>query len=188
MGLLSANRPAGISELISASESTICQESLSPRQEYAFSVNLRTPTRPGTYVSYWRLATKDGFKFGDRLWCEVVVEPPQPIEVAKPTEEEPTSALPVQAEQVKEETPAEPQDMIFPKLEKESPESSVHQDEEIKEADKEVDALAEDFEDCGIEDDWEGSDAGFLTDEEYDILDASDEEYLENEQKKLRKH
>ena len=37
------------------------------------------------------------------------------------------------------------------------------------------------------EEEWEASDEGFLTDEEYDILDASDEEFLEEQQKKLLK-
>ncbi|KAK6696975.1 hypothetical protein SNK05_013638 [Fusarium graminearum] len=36
-----------------------------------------------------------------------------------------------------------------------------------------------------IDDEWDYSEEGFMTDEEYDILDASDEEYLEEQKKRL---
>ena len=80
--------------------------------------------------------------------------------------------------------------MIFPKLDKESPISSIHQDAKSETTSAptlhyEV-AEVDDFDDCG-DAEWDGSDDGFMTDEEYDILDASDEEYLEEQQKRLRK-
>ncbi|KAM0276211.1 hypothetical protein ACHAQH_006975 [Verticillium albo-atrum] len=185
MGHVDSNQPAGIPELVSASESTICYESLAPGQEAPFTVLLRTPPRDGKVISYWRLTTNDGMKFGHRLWCD--------IDVRTPTDEVKSAS----ADMVKEESTEEPEQgaqasqMIFPKLEKESPMSSVHQDAKsdtaapstVADAVDEVD----DFEDCGRVDDWEGSDDGFMTDEEYDILDASDEEYLEEQQKRLRK-
>jgi next-to-BRCA1 protein 1 len=77
--------------------------------------------------------------------------------------------------------------MIFPKLEKESPVSSIHDiasvpappvEPTIK---TEVDELLEDVESLELED--EETDDGFLTDEEYDILDASDEDFLAEAQK-----
>ncbi|KAJ4265473.1 hypothetical protein NW762_004761 [Fusarium torreyae] len=178
MGHVDSNHPAGISELVSASESTVCYAPLGPGQEFPFTVLLRTPARPGKVVSYWRLTTPDGEKFGHRLWCDVNVrlikeEPKPEPEVKK--EEEPT---PVEEPKREDESLASSQ-MIFPKLEKESPVASIHEAvdptpfvEEPKEADN-------------IDDEWDYSEDGFMTDEEYDILDASDEEYLEEQKKKL---
>lgn len=184
MGHLDPNQPAGISELVSASESITCYEALPPGKEFAFTVLLRTPASAGKFISYWRLTTKDGMKFGHRLWCDVKVE----ALVSEPTPEP-------RAEETEEMSKEEPQgsQMIFPKLEKESPISSIHQDtEDHRDVKSETTSaptlngdLAEvdDFDDCG-DAEWDGSDEGFMTDEEYDILDASDEEYLEEQQKK----
>ncbi|KDN68651.1 hypothetical protein CSUB01_03110 [Colletotrichum sublineola] len=174
MGHVDSNHPAGISELVSASESTVCYAPLAPGQEFPFNVLLRTPAREGKIISYWRLTTKDGLKFGHRLWCDVNVQAPKPV--AEEPKEEP------------KEAPAEMQSsiMIFPKLEKESPMSSIHQ-EAKSESVPVASSEAEEFEDCGEEDEWDASDDGFMTDEEYDILDASDEEFLEEQQRRLRK-
>jgi next-to-BRCA1 protein 1 len=181
MGHVDPNHPAGISELVSASESTLCYETLEPGKEYPFTVLLRTPSREGKIISYWRLTTKDGIKFGHRLWCDVTVLAPKvKEEVAAPS-----------TEKEKETSPAPTttsSQVIFPKLEKESPVSSIHEPAEpassepstVHEPEEEVD----DFDDCQ---EWDVSDDGFMTDEEYDILDASDEEYLEEQRKKLLK-
>lgn len=172
MGHVDSAHPAGISELVSASESTVCYAPLAPGQEFAFTVLLRTPVRAGKIVSYWRLATPDGIKFGHRLWCDVNVRLMKPVE-------EP------QAEEVLKGST-----LTFPKLEKESPVASIHQEESltVAAAPEKRSTEAEDFEDCAEESDWDASDDGFMTDEEYDILDASDEEYLEEQQtKKLLK-
>ena len=74
--------------------------------------------------------------------------------------------------------------MIFPKLDKES---SVASKETGKEATAEptADDLISEVESLSLEDDE--TDAGFLTDEEYDILDASDEEYSGVTQKPAQK-
>ncbi|GKT48993.1 protein NBR1 [Colletotrichum spaethianum] len=174
MGHVDSNHPAGISELVSASESTVCYAPLAPGQEFSFNVLLRTPAREGKIISYWRLTTNDGLKFGHRLWCDVSVQAPKPV-----------------AEEAKEEAkdvPVEMQssNMIFPKLDKESPVSSIYQ--EVKpESVPATSSEAEEFEDCNEEDEWDASDDGFMTDEEYDILDASDEEFLEEQQRRLRK-
>jgi next-to-BRCA1 protein 1 len=193
MGHVDPKHPAGIHELVSASESTVCYEPLAPGQEFPFTVLLRTPVREGKVISYWRLTTQDGIKFGNRLWCDVEVQAPKPKE--EPKEELKVVATPL-VEEAKEEIPApkaEESQMIFPKLEKESPVSSIHEESKHElepvvknESEQEVD----DFEDCMAEDDeWaeDNSEDGFMTDEEYDILDASDEEYLEEQQQKLLK-
>ena len=85
--------------------------------------------------------------------------------------------------------------MVFPKLEKESPASSAHLDEEssahaaeaaaspsatttttesvrVADEEREVESVA------SFSDDEDDDDDGFLTDEEYDILDASDGEVI----------
>ena len=178
MGHVDPNHPAGISELVSASESTLCYEALEPGKEYPFTVLLRTPSREGKIISYWRLTTNDGIKFGHRLWCDVTVQAPKvKEEVTLDSTEKETSPAPTTASS----------QMIFPKLEKESPMSSIH--ESAKSTPSKPSTVQEpeevdDFDDCH---EWDVSDDGFMTDEEYDILDASDEEYLEEQQKKLLK-
>lgn len=182
MGHVDSTHPAGISELVSASKSTVCYSSLTPGQEFQFTVLLRSPARPGKFISYWRLATEDGERFGDRLWCEVNVR------VVK-SETKPKAAVAV--EQVKSdenesEDSTSGSTMIFPKLEKESPSTSIHQSKPSQSSTHDETSVTSDALDEGAEDDeWDGSDDGFLTDEEYDILDASDEEYLEEQQRKM---
>jgi len=113
----------------------------------------------------------DGMEFGHRLWCDIEVEAPKPAKV------EP------EAEKVKEEVKQEVKEdkvevqhsqMIFPKLEKESPGASVHEESMPESAP----AYEDEYEDCAEDDAWaEDESEAFMTDEEYDILDASDEEY-----------
>lgn len=173
MGHIDSRHPAGIHELVSASESTVCYNTLAPGQEFPFTVLLRTPAREGKFTSYWRLTTKNGMKFGHQVWCEVEVKTP---------EAKAAITVPV-VEEDKTDDMSRSSQMIFPKLETESPVSSIH--EEVK---SEAGVVDEDFEDCSVEDGWaEDSDDGFMTDEEYDILDASDEEYVGEHQKKLQK-
>ncbi|KAJ6440512.1 ZZ type zinc finger domain-containing protein [Purpureocillium lavendulum] len=181
MGHVDSAHPAGISELVSASESTVCYATLAPGQEYHFTVLLRTPARAGKVISYWRLTTPDGFKFGHRLWCEVNVRP----EASDATK----AATPVvKKEEDDEATSKSSSTMIFPKLEKESPSASFHEEAKTEtETETEVADEKAEVEEGFDEEEWEASDDGFLTDEEYDILDASDEEFLEEQQKKLPK-
>lgn len=100
---------------------------------------------------------------------------------------EETAELPVEEKAV--EKPAEPEatqssGMIFPKLDKESPASSTHEalaaeapkSEEVAASEQSEDDFFEDAESVEIRS--LDSDDGFMTDEEYDILDASDEETL----------
>ncbi|KAH6696913.1 ZZ type zinc finger domain-containing protein [Plectosphaerella plurivora] len=186
MGHLDPNQPAGISELVSASESITCYEALAPGKEFAFTVLLRTPAREGKHISYWRLTTAEGLKFGHRLWCDVKVKAPKVVETPK-------AEIKEEPKEIKEE-PKEASDsqMIFPKLEKESPISSIYQDNKDAKSETASTAVADeveevdDFDDCG-DAEWDDSENAFSTDDEYDILDASDEEYLEEQQKKLRK-
>lgn len=163
--------PASVHELVSAAESTVCYTEVAPGQEAAFTVLMRTPSRPGQVISYWRLTSPNGIKFGHRLWCDVKVSKPEQSE-DKPKAE------------VKQE---EQSKMVFPTLEKESPAASIH---ESAPADVEEETEADEFEDFLDEDEQDLDDEtedGFLTDEEYDILDASDEEYLMEQSKGSKK-
>ncbi|KAK1828375.1 next to BRCA1 gene 1 protein [Podospora conica] len=194
MGHLDANRPAATHELESSSESTSSVVAVAPGEEHCFSVMLRTPQRTGRVVSNWRLTTSDGLKFGHRLWCDVIVRNDKPPVSPEPEQVRSEPSVPVQADAAEVSIPvkqeqAEPRysQMIFPKLEKESPESSIHEsgvpavpavaDAPVADAS----AKSEEEYDGMSEDSWVEDDS-FLTDEEYDILDASDEESQHNTQ------
>ncbi|KAK3996770.1 next to BRCA1 gene 1 protein [Cladorrhinum sp. PSN332] len=175
MGHIDSSHPAATQDIEDSNESTICHSPVPPGEERAFTVLLRTPLRSGRIVSNWRLTTSDGSKFGHRLWCDVVVERPKvvlPPAVIEPVKEK--EIVKSEPEPVLEQS-----QMIFPKLEKESPMASMIQ-ETKEDAKSESAASFEKYEDCEDEE-WDvaESDEGFLTDEEYDILDASDEEYIE---------
>jgi next-to-BRCA1 protein 1 len=166
--------PASVHELVSAAESTTCYTEVAPGQEAGFTVLMRTPARAGNNISYWRLTGPDGEKFGHRLWCDVNVKEPTPAIKEQPKEET-----------VEPKIETEGSQMIFPKLEKESPASSIH--EEVT-AEPEVAEDEEEFEEFGEEVLEESeTDDGFMTDEEYDILDASDEEFLAEQEKIAKK-
>ncbi|TPX14429.1 uncharacterized protein E0L32_005393 [Thyridium curvatum] len=194
MGLVDHSQPIGNKELTDASESTPCLQKVAPGESYTFYVLLKSPAVLGKRTSYWRLTTPDGFRFGDRLWCHIVVQSQVTMTSIAPKEEIAVKEEPMEqtTKSVQEEdTPAKPEEssqMIFPKLDKESPLSSMHEGAAIESvaADVDVNEEIDDFED---DDEWAEDDSadGFLTDEEYDILDASDEEYLEDQQKKLLK-
>jgi len=168
--------PASVHELVSAAESTTCYTAVAPGQEVGFTVLMRTPNRAGNPISYWRLTGPDGDKFGHRLWRDVQVK-----EVAAPVaKEEPREEV------TETKVEAEGSQMIFPKLEKESPTTSIH--EEVPVASPEVQEDVDDFDEFveePLEDDE--TEDGFMTDEEYDILDASDEEYLAEQEKAAKK-
>ncbi|CAK7275463.1 hypothetical protein SEPCBS119000_006705 [Sporothrix epigloea] len=174
MGHVDPNHPAGIKELMSAFESTICYQPLAPGAEFPFTVLLRAPSRVGKAISFWRLTTPGDVKVGDEMWCHINVLP----------KEESASPSPAAQKVATEETESsDSSQMIYPKLEKESPIASIHEAHEAS-APSNASHMSDDDEldDCWADD---GLDDGFTTDEEYEILDASDEESLAGD--KLRK-
>jgi next-to-BRCA1 protein 1 len=172
--------PASVHELVSAAESTTCYSEVAPGQEFGFTVLMRTPQRAGKVISYWRLTGPTGNKFGHRLWCDITVEDSTPVVKEELNEEKDQE---IKGQFTEEEKSVEHSQMIFPKLDKESPATSVHQDIAATKQ-PETDDF-EDFVDEELEDDE--TEDGFLTDEEYDILDASDEEYLAEQEKAAKK-
>jgi next-to-BRCA1 protein 1 len=182
MGHVDSNHPAATQDLRASNVSTVCYSPIFPGEEFPFTVLLRTPLRAGRIVSNWRLTTPDGLKFGHRLWCDVKVEHPKvlpPTFTESVKEEREVTAKTEPEVATKEKSEPQHSQMIFPKLEKESPVASLHED-----ANSDAPAY-EEYEDCE-DDDWDAaeSDEAFLTDEEYDILDASDEEYIEARSRK----
>ena len=167
---LDTKRPSSVSDVDPASHSNVLEKSLEPHQTAVFNVLLKSPAREGRVISYWRLKTPQGKPFGHKLWVDITVAN-KPVEEPKEVvQETPRGELP------KEET----SQMIFPKLEKESPVSSVHDisTTTVVAPEPETEAEAEPTDDLLDDVDSLESDDGFLTDEEYDILDASDEDYL----------
>lgn len=55
-----------------------------PGQELEVSVPFITPAEPGRYVGYYRLATADGVKFGQRVWVSFLI-PAAPANTTTPT-------------------------------------------------------------------------------------------------------
>ncbi|KAJ5857594.1 hypothetical protein N7455_008488 [Penicillium solitum] len=166
--------PSSVESIRSAMESNKLLAPVEPGESADFTVNLRSSQHEGPAISYWRLKLPNGVAIGHRLWCDVEVQTTS-LEEAGTNETYPA---------VSEIAGS---GMIFPKLEKESPESSTHQAEApapqaptLSNA-SEVDVL-EDVESLTLDDASTDADTGFLTDEEYDVLDASDQEYLEAKQ------
>jgi next-to-BRCA1 protein 1 len=170
--------------MTSATRSNVLEESLECNKTAVFKVILKSPPREGRVISYWRLKTPEGVPFGHKLWVDITVTP-TPVELPEHQPSSPpattTKAVEpdVSDEKIKTE---ESSTMIFPKLEKESPISSIH---DIASAPAppveptirtEVDELLDDVESLELEDGT--TEDGFLTDEEYDILDASDDDFL----------
>jgi len=44
-------------------------------EEREVTVDMVTPSKPGRYVSYWRLIHPDGSRFGQRVWVDIIVSP-----------------------------------------------------------------------------------------------------------------
>ncbi|KAJ5780918.1 Zinc finger ZZ-type [Penicillium paradoxum] len=163
--------PSSVESIRSAMESNKLFAPVEPGESADFTVNLRTPHHEGSAISYWRLKLPNGVAIGHRLWCDVDVQT--------------TSAATTTSETSPVVSEVAGSGMIFPKLEKESPESSTHQAEvpapqaPTLSNSSEGDIL-EDVESLTLDD--ASTDTGFLTDEEYDVLDASDQEYLDAKQ------
>jgi len=49
--------------------------SVEPGQEVEVSVPFLTPSQPGRYVGYYRMATAEGIKFGQRVWVSFLITP-----------------------------------------------------------------------------------------------------------------
>ena len=181
------NHPSNVSDVLKATESNTTDRVVEVGEEVDFTVVMRTSEIEGKALSYWRLKAADGFPFGHKLWCDIDVRKTEPVVVES------------KAECTVDDTAGKVgKDMIFPKLDKESPVSSIHEtmltervivpdavypghetDTVSNTADngQGEEALIEDVENLDLDD--SETDDGFLTDEEYEMLAASDDEYKE---------
>lgn len=173
---VNTEHPSSAVALAEAMSSNELTHPVAPSESADFSVTLKSTQRPGTSISYWRLKLPDGSPFGHKLWCDIkVVDQPKP--------------------EVESETPLAGSNMVFPKLDKESPVSSTHEalsqaTTTAASATPSVTAPASNADDQGVLEDVESltledvetDDDGFFTDEEYDILDASDQESFNGKQ------
>ena len=179
---LDLNHICDVVELKKAGETNATTSEIPAGHLFNFTVEMRTPKTPGRKVSYWRLAAPNGEKFGHKLWVDIHVQDQvAAVETIKNASVTTTSNSEL-TEVPKIQSPVQESAMIFPKLEKESPVSSQHEAQATGPSANEddVESLTEEVEGLAIEGDEDDSyDEGFLTDEEYDILNASDEEFLE---------
>lgn len=47
-----------------------------PNGEVEIVMEMQAPAKSGRYVSYWRLSTADGVRFGQRVWVDIIVDTP----------------------------------------------------------------------------------------------------------------
>lgn len=195
---LDIHHPSSVSSMTSATRSNFLATSLEPGKTAVFTVLLKSPAREGRAISYWRLKTPGGLPFGHKLWVDIDVRS-TPVELPIRSTLLPSASAAVEADtKVKDEDKSEASStMIFPTLDKESPISSV-QDvsaEHVEVAPVAVmepttktdeQELLEDVESLELEE-TDSDDAEFLTDEEYDILDATDEDFFNEAQQTVSK-
>lgn len=174
------DHPSSLASVAAAMESNKLSEPLRAGQSAYFTITLRAPKRTGSAISYWRMKLADGTPFGHRLWCDVQVREDlmEVDDACKPANDEKAPQHSADGRSDMSES-----QMVFPKLEKESPAASTH---EATNAPVNPPSVANTFEHDVLDDvasltldDATETETGFLTDEEYDILDASDQEFQE---------
>ncbi|KAL8652605.1 MAG: hypothetical protein Q9226_004202, partial [Calogaya cf. arnoldii] len=200
------NHPSSVANIYKATESNTIHRVVQVREEVDFTVMMRTPEREGKAISYWRLKAADGLPFGHKLWCDIVVQQCKsdeikPVAETDVTEEQKTAASKDQSIATKEEEDetSKHSQMIFPTLDKESPQSSTHEATansalspsapsatSAVTANNEEKGLLEDVENLSLADDV-STDDGFMTDEGFEMLEASEDDFAEAINGKQRK-
>ena len=189
---LDARHPSSVTTMAIANRSNVLNHSVEAGKTAVFSVLLKSPVREGRAISYWRLKTPEGLPFGHKLWVDINVKSTVtelPIRSVPVTGPPAPTVTEEQNEKLEEPKSQDSSIMIFPKLEKESPVSSIHNIAETAAAEVPVNEMDEpelldEVESLELE---ESDDEAFLTDEEYDILDASDEDFLMEAQRAVSK-
>ncbi|KAL4751198.1 hypothetical protein BDW72DRAFT_203302 [Aspergillus terricola var. indicus] len=184
MFIVDTNHPSSLASVTAAMESNKLSQPLEAGQSAEFTVNLKAPRRLGSAISYWRMKLADGTPFGHRLWCDIQVRE----DLAPAAHDSKDKNNNIISEKAPESAAVNNSDisesqMVFPKLDKESPAASTHEAVNVlATAPSVTDASERDvFDDMASLTLGEetSTETGFLTDEEYDILDASDQEFLD---------
>lgn len=172
------DHPSSVNDIYYASSSNELSAPVPALSSANFTVTLRTPRRSGKAISYWRLKAPNGLPFGHKLWCDIDVQeevksPQAPAASVEDVEKDSDETM-----KDKDESELTESAMIFPKLEKESPVASIHEaasspSRASAQANSDEQSILGDVETLTLDDE---TDEGFLTDEEYDILDASDQD------------
>ena len=150
------SQPSHVTHIRKATKSNTVEREIRQGEAAEFSVVMRAPEREGNAISYWRLKAPDGTPFGHKLWCDINMKKP-------------------------EEKSQHESQMIFPKLDKESPVSSQIETQATTPAAPrsaplaEDEQLLEDVESLELDNDDQSSEEGFLTDEEYELIASGDE-------------
>jgi len=79
---------------LEAAEHVAVPAPVEPGQEVDIAVDMCAPDKLGRYVSYWRLTTPRGKRFGQRIWVNVTVVDPSTPPSADPMELEGAPAAP----------------------------------------------------------------------------------------------
>ena len=179
------NHPSHITQIRKAIKTNSIDHEVEVGEEAEFKVSMRSPQRPGKAISYWRLKTVDGTPFGHKLWCDINVLVAKDVTAEASSKHQPKVEDEAEAAAketdlaIKEADPAVSK-MIFPKLDKESPVSSITQASQdapetvAAPVPAPVDDLL-DVESLELDDGEASSDDGFLTDEEYELIASGDE-------------
>lgn len=201
------NHPSSVNELVKATESNIINHEVPVGETADFTVMMRTPERQGKAISYWRLKDAEGVAFGHTLWCDIVVKKAgidaDGAVVSVKEEEKPAAASEhVLGADVKNEEDASSSthsQMIFPKLDKESTVLEIHEAAASAPSTvpsvaaatavtaKEEKELLEEVENLDLGSDSVESDDGFMTDEEFELLEASEDDFAEAINGKVKK-
>lgn len=211
--MFDVDAPTSVQQLHSVMSSDVLAAPVYPFHTAQFSVTLKAPGRQGAAAAYFRLKLPDGSSIGQYLWCSInvcVASVSEPEREPVGEQEDGTSEVPIELEAAKKsvsaviEAPAEAEasveveapeaieplegsDMVFPRLDKESSASSTTLPNERMESPKPDKAVEDDMKSLTLENEGdtlsEEFDDGLLTDEEYDILDASDEEFADAQMK-----
>lgn len=84
------------SDRMGAPDEVRVERAVAPGDEIDISVPLTAPNAPGRYVTYFRLCGADERKFGQRVWCSIIVK-----DAASSSSDEEAAAAPADADMVK---------------------------------------------------------------------------------------
>ena len=85
--------------VVTSDAATIPVKPLAVGEEMDISVTMTAPTVPSRYISYFRLCTPDGVRFGHRIWVDFIA-------AAKAAQPEPQPAAPAPQQVTPQPTPA----------------------------------------------------------------------------------